>query len=65
MTNNLLRSNFAFHSMAHHAEVIPIIPTFPERIGLFATSKIPMIIEQGERAALEQVPYLRKLLSAG
>ena len=65
MTNNLLRSNFAFHSMAHHAEVIPIIPTFPERIGLFATSKIPMIIEEGERAALEQVPYLRKLLAAG
>ncbi|MGH9443750.1 MAG: patatin-like phospholipase family protein [Thermoanaerobaculia bacterium] len=64
MTNNLLRSNFAFHSMAHHAEVIPIIPTFSERIGLFATSKIPLIIEEGERAALEQVPYLRKILSS-
>jgi NTE family protein len=64
MTNNLLRSNFAFHSMAHHAEVIPIIPNFPERIRLFDTSKIPLIIEEGERAALAQVPYLRKLLSA-
>lgn len=64
MTNNLLRSNFAFHSMAHHAEVIPIIPNFPERIRLFDTAKIPMIIEEGERAALEQVPYLRKLLAS-
>jgi NTE family protein len=64
MTNNLLRSNFAFHSMAHHAEVIPIIPDFRERIRLFDTAKIPMIIEEGERAAAAQVPYLRKLLAS-
>ena len=64
MTNNLLRSNFAFHSMAHHAEVIPIIPNFPERVRLFDTAKIPMIIEEGERAAAEQVPYLRRLLAS-
>jgi NTE family protein len=64
MTNNLLRSNFAFHSMAHHAEVIPIIPDFSERIRLFDTAKIPLIIEEGERAARAQVPYLRKLLAS-
>jgi NTE family protein len=64
MTNNLLRSNFAFHSMAHHAEVIPIIPEFSERIRLFDTAKIPLIIEEGERAAREQIPYLRKLLAS-
>jgi NTE family protein len=61
-SNNLLRSNFAFHNLAHHSEIIPIIPEFKERIGLFDTDKIPYIVEEGERAAVAQVPYLRALL---
>jgi NTE family protein len=65
MTNNLLKSNFAFHSLAHHSEVIAIIPEFRERIRLFDTDKIESIIEDGERAAEEQIPYLRQLLAAG
>jgi len=64
MANNLFKSNFAFHSMAHHGEVIPIVPQFKERIRLFDTEKIPYIIEEGERAAEEQMPYLRRLLDA-
>ncbi len=64
MSNNLLRANYAFHSMAHHGEVIPILPQFNQRIGLFDTDKIPYIIEEGERAANEQMPYLKKLLAA-
>lgn len=63
MSNNLLRANFAFHSMAHHSEVISIVPQFSERIRLFDTDKIPMIVEEGEQAATEQLPYLRRLLS--
>jgi NTE family protein len=63
MTNNLLRSAFAFHQLAHHDEVIPIVPRFPERIRLFDTGKFDMIIEAGARAAEEQVPYLRRLLA--
>jgi NTE family protein len=63
MTNNLLRASFAFHNLAHHSEVIGIVPQFKERIGLFDTAKIPYIMEEGERAAEEQVPYLRRLLS--
>ena len=62
MTNNLLKSNFAFHSMAHHSEVIPIVPVFSQRIRLFDTDKIPEIVKDGERAAEEQIPYLRRLL---
>ena len=50
--------------MAHHGEVIPIIPRFQQRIHLFDTDKIPYVIEEGERAAEEQLPYLRQLLSA-
>lgn len=63
MSNNLLKSNYAFHSMAHHGEVIPILPQFKQHIGLFDTEKIPYVIEEGERAANEQIPYLKKLLA--
>jgi NTE family protein len=64
-SNNLLRANFAFHNLAHHNEIIPIIPQFRERLHLFDTDKIPYVIEEGERAAEQQVPYLRRLLAAG
>ncbi|MGO4394390.1 patatin-like phospholipase family protein [Variovorax sp. M-6] len=62
MSNNLLKSNYAFHSLAHHSEIIPIIPRFEQRVRLFDTDKIPYIIEAGERAAEEQLPYLRELM---
>ncbi|HVE48108.1 MAG TPA: patatin-like phospholipase family protein [Casimicrobiaceae bacterium] len=64
LSNNLLKSQFAFHGLAHHAEIISIIPRFTQRIRLFDTEKIPYIIEEGERAAEEQMPYLDRLLSA-
>lgn len=64
MTNNLLRASFAFHGLAHHGEVIPVIPRFRERVRLFDTDKIPYIIDEGERAMEEQMPYLRRLLAA-
>lgn len=63
MSNNLLKANYAFHSLAHHTEVIPIIPQFKERIGLFDTEKIPSIVQEGIRATEEQLPYLKKLLN--
>ncbi|MET0543349.1 MAG: patatin-like phospholipase family protein [Variovorax sp.] len=62
MSNNLFKSNYAFHSLAHHSEIIPIIPRFEQRVRLFDTDKIPYIIEAGERAAEEQLPYLRDLM---
>jgi NTE family protein len=64
LSNNLLKSRFAFHAMAHHAEVIPILPEFDRHIGLFDTAKVPYIIEEGERAAEAQMPYLERLLTA-
>lgn len=63
MSNNLLKSNFAFHNLAHHAEIIPIIPQFKERVRLFDTEKIPYIIEAGERAAEQELPYIKQLLA--
>ncbi len=63
-SNNLLRANYSFHNLAHHHEIIPIVPQFKERVGLFDTHKIPYVIEEGERAAQEKLPYIRRLLAA-
>lgn len=61
--NNILRSTFAFYNAVHHAEIISILPDFEKPIGTFDTSQIPYIIQQGEKAANEHIPYLRQLLS--
>jgi NTE family protein len=61
-TNALLRSTYAFYSMAHHAEVIPVMPAIDRRVGLSDTHLIPYLIEQGEAAAEREMPYLRRLL---
>lgn len=63
-TNNLLRANFAFHNLAHHAEIILVLPEFEGRLGLFDTDRIPYVIQQGEKAAEAQLPYLTRLLES-
>jgi len=62
--NHLLRATFAFYNIAHHAEVIPLIPQFDRKIGLKDTSVIPYLLDEGEKAAEEQLPYLRRVLAA-
>jgi len=62
-TNHLLRATYAFHSVVHHAEIVPLIPTFDQRIGLGDTALLGHIIEAGERAAEAELPYLRRLLA--
>ena len=64
MSNNLYRANYAFHNLAHHSEIIPIVQQFTEKVGLFDTEKIPYVIQEGERAAEEQLPYIKRLLAA-
>ncbi|HET9908979.1 MAG TPA: patatin-like phospholipase family protein [Anaerolineales bacterium] len=61
-SNNLLKTNFAFHNLAHHSEIIPILPEFEHRIKLFDTDKIPYVIEQGEKASEKQLRYIKELL---
>ena len=62
--NNLLRASYAFHNLAHHAEIIPILPEFDGNVGLFDTHRFAHVIECGERAGEAQLPYLRQLLAA-
>jgi NTE family protein len=60
--NHLLRSQYAFYSLTHHAEVIPIIPEFDRHVGLNDHHEVPWLIRQGELAAERELPYLRRLL---
>ncbi len=62
-SNNLLKTNYAFHNLAHHSEIIPIIPEFKYRLKLFDTDKLPYVIEEGERAAEQQLPFIKGLLN--
>src|SRR5688500_3593634 len=64
MTNNLLHANFAFHNAVHHAEIIPIFPEFERSIRLFDTDQIPYVISQGEKAMIEQLEYVKRLLNS-
>jgi NTE family protein len=61
--NNLLKSTYSFYSAAHHAEIVPIIPTFERRVRLRDSSLHPYMIERGEEAATRQLPFLRRLLA--
>jgi NTE family protein len=60
--NNILRATFAFYNAVHHAEIVTLWPEFDREISSFDVEKIPHIIEMGERAAEEHLPYLRRLL---
>jgi NTE family protein len=61
-SNHLLRAQFAFQSLTHHAEIVAVLPNFEKPVGLRDTHLIPYLVRQGERATEEQMPYLRRLL---
>jgi NTE family protein len=61
-SNNLLRTNFAFHNLAHHSEILPILPEFDQPIKLFDTDRLPAVIEAGARATERQLPRLAAVL---
>ncbi len=63
--NNILRATYAFYNLAHHAEIIPVIPDFDESVSNFDTDSLPGIIELGEAVTEEQLPYIKRLLMAG
>ena len=62
-SNNLLRTNYAFHNLAHHSEILPIMPEFQQRIKLFDTEKLPYVIEEGERAAERELAHIKQMLA--
>ena len=63
-SNHLLKATFAFYNLAHHAELIPVVPSIGRPVALTDTHLIPELIRLGEQAAEEQLPYLLRLLAA-
>jgi NTE family protein len=60
--NNILKASYSFYNLAHHAELIPILPEFEREIGNFETGQLPHIIERGERETEAHIPYLKQLI---
>lgn len=60
--NHLLRSQYAFHNLAHHSEVISILPNFGEPVGLRDFHRGPSMLEAGALAAEREVEYIKRLL---
>jgi NTE family protein len=61
-SNHLLRAQFAFQTLTHHAEIVAVLPNFEKTVGLRDMHLIPYLVRQGEQATEEQMPYLRRLL---
>ena len=64
MSNNLLRASTAFYNLAHHGELISIIPQFDQEIHPFDTDRIPEIIQVGEAETEKHLPQIRSLLKS-
>jgi NTE family protein len=60
--NNLLKATYSFYNLAHHAEIILVLPVFEKEIGNFDTAQLPYIIQQGQMEAEARMPYLKRLL---
>jgi NTE family protein len=60
--NQLLRKQFAFHNLAHHSEIIPILPEFRDGIKINDVDSVPYIVAQGRGEARRQVAHLRRVL---
>lgn len=63
VVNHLYRSQYAFYSLSHHAEVVPIIPEIDFPVGLRDVDRIPRLVELGAQATEREIPYLRRLLA--
>jgi NTE family protein len=62
--NNILTSSFAFHNLAHHAEIISIIPDFDESVSMFNVDKTPIVIERGEQSTRRKIAYIKQLVQS-
>lgn len=59
--NNILKSSFAFYNLAHHAEIVTLLPDFDKKVGTFDHHLVPEVIQSGEKSILEQMDYIRQL----
>ncbi len=62
LTNELLTLKMAFFNLAHHSEIIIVIPEFEEDYKLTDTHKIPEIIALGEKETEKHIDYIKRLV---
>lgn len=62
ISNNLLQASYAFYNLAHHSEVLFIMPQFESEIKMFDTHKVPEIIKAGEIEGEKIMPQLKHML---
>jgi len=62
ISNNLLQASYAFYNLAHHSEVLLIVPQFESDIQMFDTHKVPEIIKAGEAEGEKILPQLKHML---
>jgi len=62
ISNNLLQASYAFYNLAHHSEVLLIVPKFNSVIHMFDTHKVPEIIRAGEDEGEKILPQLKHML---
>jgi len=62
LSNNLLQASYAYYNLAHHSEIIPVMPQFEDEIHMFDTDKIPAIVEAGEREGEKLIPELKNIM---
>jgi NTE family protein len=62
LSNNLLSASYSFYNLAHHSDLILIVPQFEEEIHMFDTEKVPEIIKVGEDEGYKILPELKSLL---
>ena len=60
--NNILNASYAFHNLAHHAEIFPIMPELDGQLSMFEVDKIPQVIQKGEDATREHVARIKQLV---
>lgn len=64
LSNNLFQASFSFYNLAHHSEIIPIVPDLDPSIHLFDTARVPEIIEAGAAEGEKHLPFLKAMLEA-
>lgn len=64
LSNELLALKMAFYGLAHHSEIVIVMPEFKEDYKLTDTHKIPEIVALGEKETEKHIKYLKRLLAS-
>lgn len=64
LKNELLTLKMAFYGLAHHSEIVLVIPEFDQDYKLTDAHRIPEIIARGEAETEKHIRYLKRLIAS-